>query len=417
MTASRPRVGAGSMCSSPTILAGSTFGSPALAGVGVAFYVAAAVRRLLEARGILPADAPAVAEWLDLVALGTVADVAPLDHNNRVLVAQGLARIRAGRCAPGIRALLSVARRARQDLVAADLGFAVAPRLNAAGRLDDMTVGIRCLLADDEGEAAALAARLDALNAERRIIEARMQDEALAAVRGLNSVDLPGPRRSGVCLYRSDWHQGVVGLVAGRIKERVRRPVVAFARVSDEELRGSARSIPGIHVRDVIEAIATRSPGLVARFGGHAMAAGLTLAPARLDEFAQAFDAEVGRCLALAGSPDRIDTDGELALADVALPTAEALRAGGPWGQSFPEPTFDGRFRIRNARVVGERHVKLRVEPAGSGRTFDAIAFNLLATPDATLPQGDAHLVYRLDVNEYQGERRLQLAVEHVLPT
>ncbi|MBV6417969.1 MAG: Single-stranded-DNA-specific exonuclease RecJ [Steroidobacteraceae bacterium] len=398
-------------------LAGSRFASRTLAGVGVAFYVMVALKRALDAAGLVDPAAPPPAEWLDLVALGTVADVVPLDRNNRVLVTQGLARIRAGRCVPGIRALLDIAKRDRADLVAADLGFAIAPRLNAAGRLDDMSIGIRCLLADREADARALAARLDQLNAERRAIESRMQAEALAAVRQLGTLATPGSRsRAGVCLYHGEWHQGVVGLVASRVKERVRRPVVAFANGGDGLLRGSARSVAGVHVRDVFENIAATHPGLIVRFGGHAMAAGLTLEPARLDAFAAAFDAEVARWLGAGADVDRLDTDGELDAADLCLATAEALRRGGPWGAAFPEPVFDGRFTIERARVVGEKHVKMWVETAGGARRYDAIAFNLLADSAACLPAGEVHLVYRLDVNVYQGERRLQLLVDHVLP-
>jgi single-stranded-DNA-specific exonuclease len=398
-------------------LAGSRFASRALAGVGVAFYVMAALHRALDAQGLIARAAPGPAEWLDLVALGTVADVVPLDFNNRVLVAQGLARIRAGRCVPGIRALLEIAQRERADLTASDLGFAIAPRLNAAGRLDDMSIGIRCLLADRELEARSLAARLDQLNIERRAIEARMQTDALAAVRHLGPLATEGVRqRWGVCLYEPQWHQGVVGLVASRVKERVRRPVVAFADGSDGTLRGSARSVPGVHVRDVLENIAVRHPELIARFGGHAMAAGLTLARERLDVFAAEFDAEVARWLGAHADVDRLDTDGELAADDICLATAEAVRSGGPWGAAFPEPVFDGRFAVARTRVVGEKHVKMWVELAGGTRRFDAIAFNLLAGGESRPPSGEVRLVYRLDVNVYQGERRLQLLVDHVLP-
>ncbi|MCU0761194.1 MAG: single-stranded-DNA-specific exonuclease RecJ [Steroidobacteraceae bacterium] len=404
-------------------LAGATFGSRALAGVGVAFYVMAALHRELERRGLLPpgrAQAGTVtpASLLDLVALGTVADLVPLDGNNRVLVAQGLRRIRAGRCVPGIRALLEVGGRPVASLTASDLGFAVGPRLNAAGRLDDMSIGIRCLLADSPAEALALAARLDQLNQERRAIEARMQEQAIAAVRGLrDAAALEGPRRHGVCLFDPGWHQGVVGLVASRIKDRVRRPVVAFADAGEGMLRGSARSVAGVHVRDVLDAIATREPGLLVKFGGHAMAAGLTLAMADLDRFARAFDAEVARWQDGGSLADRIETDGELALEEICLETAAAVREGGPWGQAFPEPSFDGCFAIRRTRVVGEKHLKMWVEVEGARRSFDAIAFNFFQgrEPGAPLP-GAARLVYRLDVNEWQGERRLQLLVDHVLP-
>ena len=399
---------------------GCGFPSKALAGVGVMFYVLLALRARLRTSGWYGAcglTEPNLARLLDLVALGTVADVVPLDANNRVLVAQGLARIRAGRCVAGIRALLEIAQRERADLTAGDLGFAIAPRLNAAGRLDDMSIGIRCLLADSEAEARSLAARLDQLNAERRAIEAQMQAQALAAVRHLGPLATPGAgQRAGVCLYDASWHQGVVGLVASRVKERLRRPVVAFANGGDGSLRGSARSIAGVHVRDVFENISARNPGLIVRFGGHAMAAGLTLDPARLDAFAAAFDAEVAAWLGANADADRLDTDGELAADDICLATAEALRGGGPWGAAFPEPMFDGRFRIERTRVLGGKHVKMWVELAGGARRFDAIAFNLLADERARAPEGEVRLVYRLDVNAYQGERRLQLLVDHVLP-
>ncbi len=397
-------------------LAGSTFGSRALAGVGVAFYVMAAVRRRLDAQQLTPPGAPSVASFLDLVALGTVADVVPLDSNNRVLVAQGLRRIRAGRCVAGIRALLDLSGRRPNDLTAADVAFAVAPRLNAAGRMDDMTIGIQCLLSDDPTAAQMLAARLDQLNEERRATEARMQVEALAAVSRLRD---PGPhfvQRSGVCLFDEGWHQGVVGLVASRVKDRVRRPVIAFAVSSDATLRGSARSVPGIHIRDVLDAIASREPDLISKFGGHAMAAGLTLDRSCLDRFAKAFDAEVGRWAARSAA-DTVETDGELSVQEIALETAQALRAGGPWGQAFPEPSFDGVFAIRNTRVVGDRHLKMWVEVPRTGRSFDAIAFNHIEAREHFVPpEGAVQLVYRLDVNEYQGERRLQLLVDHVLP-
>ena len=398
-------------------LTDSRFGSRALAGVGVAFYVMAALRRRLDELALVPATATSVAEFLDLVALGTVADVVPLDLNNRVLVAQGLKRIRAGRCVAGIRALLEIAGRSGPDLTAADLAFSVAPRLNAAGRIDDMSIGIRCLVSDDPVEVWELAARLEEFNLERKAIEARMQGEALAAVRSLRD---PGPRalqRSGVCLFDETWHQGVVGLVASRVKDRLRRPVIAFALASDGWLRGSARSVPGVHVRDVFDSIAARHPDLINRFGGHAMAAGLTLDRARLDEFAAAFDQEVARWMSRTSGTDAVETDGELALQEIALETAHALRAGGPWGQSFPEPCFDGVFLIRNARVVGDRHLKMWVEVPRTGRSFDAIAFNHIdAREEFVPPEGSVQLVYRLDVNEYQGERRLQLLVDHVLP-
>lgn len=403
-------------------LPGAAFGSRCLAGVGVVFYIVSALHRALDDPAL-----PKPSTWLDLVALGTVADVVPLDRNNRVLVAQGLQRIRAGRCTPGVRALLETGGRTLAGVVATDLGFAAAPRLNAAGRLDDMSVGIRCLLTDSPAEALAIAARLDQLNTERRSIEARMQEEAIAAVRHLKDPDEGGAaggdaaggggrRRHGLCLYDPGWHQGVVGLVAGRIKDRVRRPVIAFADAGEAELRGSARSVAGVHVRDVLDAVSKRCPGLLGRFGGHAMAAGLTIARERLDEFAAAFDAEVARWQAGGSLADIVETDGPLGAADISLANAEALRGAGPWGQAFPEPSFDQRFRILRTRTVGERHLKMWVEAPGEGRRFDAIAFNFHQGRDPARPlPPEAHLVYRLDVNEYGGERRLQLLVDHLL--
>jgi single-stranded-DNA-specific exonuclease len=398
---------------------GDEFASRCLAGVGVAFYVLAALRRRLDELSLSPGG-PAVAEFLDLVALGTVADLVPLDRNNRVLVAQGLRRIRAGRCVAGITALLAVAQRQRVDLTATDLGFSVAPRLNAAGRLEDMTIGIQCLLVDDTETATALATRLDGINRERRQIEARMQADALAALRGVDDPLSRAARRNGLCLFDESWHQGVVGLVASRIKDRTNRPVIAFARAGEGVLRGSARSVPGLHIRDVLDAIAVRKPDLIARFGGHAMAAGVTLDAAHLDEFAIEFDEEVTAWSRVVGFSTSIETDGELTVAELALDTAAALRAGGPWGQLFPEPTFDGVFMVRNTRIVGERHVKMWVEVPHTGRTFDAIAFNFLDVADAgaatALPSGEVRLVYRLDVNRYQNQERLQLLVDRVLP-
>jgi single-stranded-DNA-specific exonuclease len=396
---------------------GNGFVSGALAGVGVAFYVCVALRRALEREGSLPPAAPPIASFLDLVALGTVADVVPLDANNRVLVAQGVARIRAGRCVPGISALLAVAHRAQTELVSSDLGFAVAPRLNAAGRLTDMSIGIRCLLTDDPAEARTLAAELDTLNAQRREIEADMQLTALAAVRSLRAGG-SGPQRAGVCLFDPAWHQGVVGLVASRVKEQLRRPVVAFALADERNLRGSARSVPGVHIRDVLEAVAMREPGMLEKFGGHAMAAGLSLARAQLDRFARAFDAEVARVTAHGALGDAIETDGELEPEDIALPLAAALRAGGPWGAAFAEPLFDGVFEVRGKpRVLGERHLKFQVAAREGRGGFEAIAFNSVDPQDpAPLPSGRVRLIYRLGSNDYQGERRLQLVVEHLLP-
>jgi len=394
---------------------GSSFGSRALAGVGVAFYVLAALQKLMQERALLPSGARPVAQWLDLVALGTVADLVPLDANNRVLVTQGIRRMRAGQCTPGLSALLAVANREQAGVSAADLGFAVGPRLNAAGRLDDMSIGIRCLLAHDAGEALALATQLDELNRQRRQIEGDMQVQAQAAVKHL-AAWADGEKHAGLTLFDGGWHQGVVGLVASRIKERVGRPVAAFAPAGEgEELRGSVRSIGGVHVRDVLESVSSRHPGLIVRFGGHAMAAGLTIRALDLDRFARAFDAAVAAQLALVEPDDVIWTDGELAESEISLPTAQLLRDAGPWGQAFPEPSFQGEFDVESARVVGEKHVKFWLRPVDSRARFDAIAFNLLDGERFKVPPaGRLKVAYRLDINHWQGERRLQLLIEHV---
>jgi single-stranded-DNA-specific exonuclease len=358
---------------------------------------------------------PNLAEFLDIVALGTVADLVPLDHNNRVLVTQGLARIRAGRSVPGIRALLGIARRDASRLSASDLGFAVAPRLNAAGRLTDMSLGIECLLADDPQQAQALAAKLDELNHQRREIEARMQEEALRALADMSLCEDDPALPFGLCLFKASWHQGVVGLVASRVKERVHRPVIAFARAEDGSLKGSARSVPGVHIRDALEAVDTRYPGLIAKFGGHAMAAGLSLPQQHFDSFTKAFDAEVRRRVSADALAGVIHTDGELEPEYLTLACAELLRDAGPWGQGFPEPCFDGVFRLLERRVVGNGHLKLTLAEPGSRLHVDAIAFR----QNGDLLPSDCQqvrIVYRPDVNEYRGERRLQLFVEYLEP-
>lgn len=395
---------------------GDDFSSKSLAGVGVIFYVLMALRVRLreqqwfERTGITE---PNLAQLLDLVALGTVADVVPLDYNNRILVSQGLARIRAGRCCTGIQALLTVAGRNARQLVAADLGFAVAPRLNAAGRLEDMSLGIECLLSDDATQARMMAARLDQLNQERRAIEAQMQEDALAALESLAlSEDDPG-LPVGLCLFQEHWHQGVIGILASRIKERLHRPVIAFAPANDEEIKGSARSVPGVHIRDVLDAVAAHHPGLLSKFGGHAMAAGLSLPRQNFAAFSAAFDEEVRRHLAAEDLRGVIMSDGELVPEQLNLDFAEVLRAAGPWGQAFPEPLFDGLFDIVNQRVVGERHLKMVVKVPGRDMLLDAIAFN---TGRDAWPQDTvrARVAYKLDVNEYRGQRGAQLLVEHI---
>jgi len=360
-------------------LPGEAFASKSLAGVGVAFYVMAALTRALREQGAAGAAAANPADLLDLVALGTVADVVPLDFNNRILVAQGLRRIRAGRCAAGITALLEAAGRAPATIVAQDLAFQVGPRLNAAGRLEDMTLGINCLLTADGVEARALAARLAALNAERRDIEARMQGEALAQVDVLLG-SLEGTLPAGLCLFDAGWHQGVIGLVASRVKERVHRPVIAFAPADPGWMKGSARSVAGLHVRDVLDAVAAHHPGLLEKFGGHAMAAGMTLREERLADFRAAFAVEVARAAGADVLSGDLHTDGPLEPGEFNADTAVALREGGPWGAGFAEPAFDGRFGVLETRVVGGRHLKLRLR-ASSGELVDAIAFRHLDDP------------------------------------
>jgi len=390
-------------------LADCRFASPALAGVGVAFYVVAALGRALGQDGFR------VTELLDLVALGTVADMVPLDRNNRVLVAQGLRRIRAGRCVPGIRALLESAGRSFENITAADLGFAVAPRLNAAGRLTDMSVGIACLLADDPSEAAQLAGMLAKLNEERREIEQRMQFEALDIAAGVRFGD-DGGEALGLCLFDASWHQGVVGLVAGRIKDRMHRPVIAFARTEDGSLRGSARSVSGVNIRDALESIATRHPGLIDKFGGHAMAAGMSLPEENLSTFRTAFAAEIAARSDSESLTGVIHSDGALSAAELSLDTARVLRGAGPWGQGFPEPVFDGDFDIVDARIVGSKHLKMQLTAAG-GDPIEAIAFGYVGgVAEDSLLRGGAHvqLAYRLEINEYRGVERVQLNCQHL---
>ncbi|CAM6829958.1 single-stranded-DNA-specific exonuclease RecJ [Klebsiella michiganensis] len=393
------------------------FPSKSLAGVGVAFYLMLALRTFLrdkgwfEERGIAP---PNLADLLDLVALGTVADVVPLDANNRILTWQGLSRIRAGKCRPGIKALLEIANRDPQKLAASDLGFALGPRLNAAGRLDDMSVGVALLLCDNTGEARVLANELDALNQTRKEIEQGMQAEALTLCEKLerSSETLPG----GLAMYHPQWHQGVVGILASRIKERFHRPVIAFAPTGDGTLKGSGRSIQGLHMRDALERLDTLYPGLILKFGGHAMAAGLSLEEARFEEFQQRFGELVTEWLDPALLQGEVVSDGPLAAAEMSMEVAQMLRDAGPWGQMFPEPLFDGRFRLLQQRLVGERHLKVMVEPVGGGPLLDGIAFNVDTSlwPDNGVRE--VQLAYKLDINEFRGNRSLQLIIDHLWP-
>lgn len=394
-----------------------TFPSKSLAGVGVAFYLMLALRAHLRDQGWFAARGlaePNLAELLDLVALGTVADVVPLDANNRILTWQGLSRIRAGKCRPGIKALLEIANRDAQKLAASDLGFALGPRLNAAGRLDDMSVGVALLLCDNVGEARVLASELDALNQTRKEIEQGMQAEALALCEKLerSSETLPG----GLAMYHPEWHQGVVGILASRIKERFHRPVIAFAPAGDGLLKGSGRSIQGLHMRDALERLDTLYPGMMLKFGGHAMAAGLSLEASRFEEFQQRFGDLVTEWLDPALLQGEVVSDGPLSPAEMTLEVAEMLRDAGPWGQMFPEPLFDGRFRLLQQRIVGERHLKVMVEPVGGGPLLDGIAFNVDTTiwPDNGVRE--VSLAYKLDVNEFRGNRSVQLIIDDIWP-
>ncbi|EPG4894541.1 single-stranded-DNA-specific exonuclease RecJ [Citrobacter koseri] len=393
------------------------FPSKSLAGVGVAFYLMLALRTFLrdkgwfDERGITP---PNLAELLDLVALGTVADVVPLDANNRILTWQGLSRIRAGKCRPGIKALLEVSNRDPQKLAASDLGFALGPRLNAAGRLDDMSVGVALLLCDNIGEARVLANELDALNQTRKEIEQGMQAEALTLCEKLerSRETLPG----GLAMYHPEWHQGVVGILASRIKERFHRPVIAFAPAGDGTLKGSGRSIQGLHMRDALERLDTLYPGMMLKFGGHAMAAGLSLEEAQFEHFQQRFGELVTEWLDPSLLQGEVVSDGPLSVAEMTMEVAQLLRDAGPWGQMFPEPLFDGRFRLLQQRLVGERHLKVMVEPVGGGPLLDGIAFNVdtACWPDNGVRE--VQLAYKLDINEFRGNCSLQLIIDHLWP-
>ena len=381
-----------------------------LAGVGVAFYLLMDLQRALREQGFTP-TAP-ITDLLDLVALGTVADVVSLDDANRVLVEQGLRRIRAGKGCPGIRALLQVAGRDPNRALAADMGFAVGPRLNAAGRLSDMTHGIACLLAETDAEALEMAQELDTINRERRSIEHGMRDAAMVEVSRLNPENLP----AGLCLYGKEWHEGVVGILASRVKEAIHRPVIAFAPAQQPgTLKGSGRSIPGLHLRDALDAVATANPGLLSKFGGHAMAAGLSLERDKLDQFKVAFEKAVSERLSPKALEKVVETDGELDDHELSLANAELLSHRFPWGQGFPAPSFDGEFEVLKHRIVGERHLKLTLGLPGVSGIIDAIHFNV---PVETLPKRISRVrgVYRLEVNEFRGQRNPQLLFEHLIP-
>jgi single-stranded-DNA-specific exonuclease len=391
---------------------GCSFPSKSLAGVGVVFYVISAVRAELDKRGWFAEHGrqkPALGQLLDLVALGTIADLVPLDANNRLLVQQGLKRMRAGRVRPGIAALLRLGKRSAERVVSSDLAFAVGPRLNAAGRLDDMTQGIACLLAKSQEEAQRLAAILDEMNQERKTIEASMQKEALSALAHLNLAPERVP--AGISLYDPTWHQGVIGILAARVKERYHRPVVIFAEADESTIKGSARSIPGVHLRDVLAEIDALNPGLILKFGGHAMAAGLTIAREGFERFQQAFAARMSGHLSGVSLTEQLLSDGPLVPEDLTLSLAITLSHAVPWGQQFEEPLFDNVFNVVSQRVIGDKHLKLVLQMPGSLQNFQAIAFNALGYWPKTAKR--VKIAYRLSVNYFRGQSSLQLMVEH----
>jgi len=396
---------------------GCQFASKSIAGVGVAFYLMSALRAELRQRNWYQLQhivEPNLGSLLDIVALGTVADVVSLDTNNRILVNAGLQRVRSGRCRVGITTLLEVAKRSPEKMVAADFGFAVGPRLNAAGRLDEMALGVEILLCEDIMLARRMAAELDGLNQERRELETGMQQEALKSLSkvSLNEDDLPW----GIAIFQDDWHQGVIGILASRIKDRYHRPVIAFADAGDGTIKGSARSIKGLHMRDVLERINSLYPGMITKFGGHAMAAGLSLKADVFELFTQAFDDAVREVLDYEQLTGELLSDGELPSDLMTLDMAFLLRNAGPWGQSFEEPLFDGMFNVVQQRIVGEKHLKLLLETQCGSTMLDAIAFNvdLAIWPDATIKH--ARVVYKLDVNEFRGNQTVQLMVDYIEP-
>lgn len=380
------------------------FPSKNLAGVGVMFYVMLALRATLRERGAFAGKAePNLADLLDLVALGTVADVVKLDSNNRVLVHQGLQRIRAGRMQPGVKALFFAAGRDHAKASAYDLGFVAGPRLNAAGRLDDMSLGIECLITNDDATAQRLARDLDALNRERRAIEGDMQAEAFARLEEVDAADVE--QRATLCLFEENWHQGVIGILASRVKDKFHRPVIAFARDSDGNLKGSGRSISALHLRDALDLVSKRHPDLILKFGGHAAAAGLTLPPTALPAFEAALEKVAREWLAPADLNRQIEVDGALNDDDLSADFVRRIEAE-VWGQGFAAPQWQGHFRVLDQRVVGEKHLKLKV--AQQGRTFDAMLFN----QSDRLPTS-VDVVYRPQMNEFRGETTLQLVLNH----
>jgi len=397
---------------------GCQFPCKNLAGVAVAFYLLSALRAKLRELHWFEEHAisePNMANYLDLVALGTVADVVPLDQVNRVLVHQGLLRIRAGHARPGINALLKIAGKNPAQLVASDMGFAVAPRLNAAGRLDDISYGIQCLLTDDPVVALQRAQELEQFNQDRKTIEREMQLEALKIVEGL-ALDDQDELPAAICLYQADWHQGVVGLLASRIKEKFHRPVAVFARDDSGMLKGSVRSISGLHIRDALDAVATQNPGLISKFGGHAMAAGLSLAESQLEPFKKALEQQVASTIDPLDLEATLQTDGTLETDQFTMQTATVLRDSGPWGQAFPEPCFEGEFELRSQRIVGENHLKVSLAPdAMNAQSIDGIYFNI-DIEKWPVNATRVRCVYRLDINQFRGRESLQLLIQYMTP-
>ncbi|MZI92549.1 single-stranded-DNA-specific exonuclease RecJ [Vibrio sp. CAIM 722] len=398
------------------------FPSKALAGVGVAFYLMMALCVYMRKQNWFVRQGmqePKLMELIDLVALGTVADVVPLDDNNRILVHQGLQRIRAGKARPGIQALIEVAKRDARRLVAADFGFALGPRINAAGRLDDMSFGVELLMSNNIHAARRMANELDGLNQTRKEIEEGMKQEAMAFCERLQ---LGGDKvlPHGLVLFQRDWHQGVIGILASRIKEQFHRPVIAFADGGEGTIKGSCRSIPGLHMRDTLDRIDKQAPGMILKFGGHAMAAGLTIVESEFERFSTLFDQAVQQELDDSLLKGVVLSDGELLPEQFSMHVAELIRAGGPWGQAFPEPIFDGEFKVLHQKLVGEKHLKLMLEPLYKGHPtnimIDGIAFNidLRRWPDASVKI--VRLAYRLDINEFRGNQSLQLMVEYIEP-
>ncbi|MDM8568562.1 single-stranded-DNA-specific exonuclease RecJ [Thiotrichales bacterium HSG1] len=385
---------------------GDNFPSKNLCGVGVIFYVMLALRvHLRDNNWFKDIPEPNLAEYLDLVALGTVADVVSLDYNNRILVEQGLRRIQANNCCSGIRALIQEAQRDQANLVASDLAFYLGPRLNAAGRMDDMSYGIACLLCEDDLIAKQHTKLLQIFNQERRVEEAKMNQEAI------DMLDIDKVDSFGLCLLDENWHQGVTGILASRIKDRLHRPVIIFTHGTNTTIRGSGRSVSGVNIRDVIDTIATKNPNMVIHFGGHAMAAGLTIQRDQFVTFQQAFDQEISKFLSSNELHGVIFSDGELTTNDFNLNLAEKLRKLTPWGHDFPEPIFDGEFELVDHKILKERHLKMQVRPIGGGQIIDAIAFN---TGNIELNTTQVRLAYRLDINIFRGKKRLQLMVEYV---